>query len=194
MSVQSFTNLFISTKCLISFPLCYLLWGSLCLNKPIKPQYKQGLQILLMSGVSVTPSVTSVESSGQCWRKICQIWRICEPWYKEQGRQGFFRQEVYYYMTGIKGWLNWTWTTSILCGNILHPSSHAPVHFQTRHFDQSIYCINIAKLKLSGQHIELGKLHQHSNWHVPGQINHTFCKEGLGVPQMIEMKCSLRPG
>ena len=275
MSVQSFTNLFISTKCLISFPLCYLLWGSLCLNKPIKPQYKQGLQILLMSGVSVTsasqiletfwnnylessirlsstwwwhvytivrdtwsscgglltwkaqihdgshrvssdrnlpfscfvvqynslismikvtPSVTSVESSGQCWRKICQIWRICEPWNMEQGRQGFFWQEVYYYMTGIKGWLNWTWTTSILCGNILQPSSHAPLHFQTRNFDQSIYCINIAKLKLSGQHIVRGKLHQHSNWHVPGQINHTFCKEDLGVPQMIEMKCSLRPG
>ena len=33
-----------------------------------------------ISGVEVTPSVTSVESSEQFWRKICQIWRICEPW------------------------------------------------------------------------------------------------------------------
>ena len=40
--------------------------------------------------VKVTPSVTSVESSGQFWRKICQIWRIWEPWYKEQGRHSFF--------------------------------------------------------------------------------------------------------
>ena len=30
-------------------------------------------------GVEVTPSVTSVESSEQFWRKIRQIWRICEP-------------------------------------------------------------------------------------------------------------------
>ena len=30
-------------------------------------------------GVKVTPSVTSVESSEQFWRKIRQIWRICEP-------------------------------------------------------------------------------------------------------------------
>ena len=30
-------------------------------------------------GVKVTPSLTSVESSEQCWRKIRQIWRICEP-------------------------------------------------------------------------------------------------------------------
>ena len=36
-----------------------------------------------ISGVEVTPSVTSVESSEQFWRKIRQIWRICEPW----GRQ-----------------------------------------------------------------------------------------------------------
>ena len=28
----------------------------------------------------MTPSVTSVESSEQFWRKIHQIWRICEPW------------------------------------------------------------------------------------------------------------------
>ena len=62
MCVQSFTNLFISTKCLISFPLCYLLSGSLCLNKPIKPQYKQGLQILLMSGVSVTSASQILET------------------------------------------------------------------------------------------------------------------------------------
>ena len=27
----------------------------------------------------MTPSVTSVESSEQFWRKIRQIWRICEP-------------------------------------------------------------------------------------------------------------------
>ena len=27
----------------------------------------------------VTPSVTSMESSEQFWRKIHQIWRICEP-------------------------------------------------------------------------------------------------------------------
>ena len=33
-----------------------------------------------ISGVEVTPSVTSVESSEQFWRKIRQIWRICEPW------------------------------------------------------------------------------------------------------------------
>ena len=32
-----------------------------------------------ISGVEVTPSVTSVESSEQFWRKIRQIWRICEP-------------------------------------------------------------------------------------------------------------------
>ena len=30
-------------------------------------------------GVEVIPSVTSVESSEQFWRKIRQIWRICEP-------------------------------------------------------------------------------------------------------------------
>ena len=33
-----------------------------------------------ISGVEVTPSVTSAESSEQFWRKIRQIWRICEPW------------------------------------------------------------------------------------------------------------------
>ena len=32
-----------------------------------------------ISEVKVTPSVTSVESSEQFWRKIRQIWRICEP-------------------------------------------------------------------------------------------------------------------
>ena len=32
-----------------------------------------------ISGVDMTPSVTSVESSEQFWRKIRQIWRICEP-------------------------------------------------------------------------------------------------------------------
>ena len=32
-----------------------------------------------ISGVEVTPSITSVESSEQFWRKIRQIWRICEP-------------------------------------------------------------------------------------------------------------------
>ena len=32
-----------------------------------------------ISGVEVTPSVNSVESSEQFWRKIRQIWRICEP-------------------------------------------------------------------------------------------------------------------
>ena len=32
-----------------------------------------------ISGVKVTPSVTSVESSEKFWRKIRQIWRICEP-------------------------------------------------------------------------------------------------------------------
>ena len=31
-----------------------------------------------ISGVKVTPSVTSVESSEQFWRKIRQIWCICE--------------------------------------------------------------------------------------------------------------------
>ena len=30
-------------------------------------------------GVEVTPSVTSVESSEQFWRKLHQIWRICKP-------------------------------------------------------------------------------------------------------------------
>ena len=30
-------------------------------------------------GVKVTPSITSVESSEQFWRKIRQIWCICEP-------------------------------------------------------------------------------------------------------------------
>ena len=33
-----------------------------------------------ISGVKATSSVTSVESSEQFWRKIRQIWRICEPW------------------------------------------------------------------------------------------------------------------
>ena len=32
-----------------------------------------------ISGVEVTPSVNSAESSEQFWRKIRQIWRICEP-------------------------------------------------------------------------------------------------------------------
>ena len=32
-----------------------------------------------ISGVEVTRSITSVESSEQFWRKIRQIWRICEP-------------------------------------------------------------------------------------------------------------------
>ena len=32
-----------------------------------------------ISGVEVTPSVTSMESSEQLWRKIRQIWHICEP-------------------------------------------------------------------------------------------------------------------
>ena len=32
-----------------------------------------------ISGVDMTPSVTSVESSEQFWRKIRQIWCICEP-------------------------------------------------------------------------------------------------------------------
>ena len=36
--------------------------------------------LLKISGVEVTPSVTSVELSEQFWRKICQIWCICEPW------------------------------------------------------------------------------------------------------------------
>ena len=35
-----------------------------------------------ISGVEVTPSVTSVESFEQFWRKIRQIWRICEPCYR----------------------------------------------------------------------------------------------------------------
>ena len=32
-----------------------------------------------ISEVEVTPSVASVESSEQFWRKLRQIWRICEP-------------------------------------------------------------------------------------------------------------------
>ena len=36
--------------------------------------------LLKISGVKVTPSVTSVESSEQFWHTIRQIWRICEPW------------------------------------------------------------------------------------------------------------------
>ena len=35
--------------------------------------------LLKIPGVEVTPSITSVESSEQFWRKIRQIWRICEP-------------------------------------------------------------------------------------------------------------------
>ena len=35
-----------------------------------------------ISGVEVTPSITSVESSEQFWRKIRQIWRICELCYQ----------------------------------------------------------------------------------------------------------------
>ena len=35
--------------------------------------------LLKISGFEVTPSVTSVESSEQFWRKIRQIWHICEP-------------------------------------------------------------------------------------------------------------------
>lgn len=74
----------------------------------------------------------------------------------------FFGQEVYYYdwnqgLTELDmNDLNTVWerTPTFL--------PHA-LHFQTRHFDQSVYCINIAKLKLSGQHIVLGKLYQHSN-------------------------------
>ena len=34
-----------------------------------------------ISGVEVTLSVTSVESSEQFWCKIGQIWRICKPWF-----------------------------------------------------------------------------------------------------------------
>ena len=33
-----------------------------------------------ISGVEVTPSVTSVESSEQFWRILRQIWRICKPY------------------------------------------------------------------------------------------------------------------
>ena len=32
-----------------------------------------------ISGVEVTPSLTSVESSEQFWREIRQIWHIWEP-------------------------------------------------------------------------------------------------------------------
>ena len=32
-----------------------------------------------ISRVEVTPSVTSMESSEQFWRKLRQLWRICEP-------------------------------------------------------------------------------------------------------------------
>ena len=40
-----------------------------------------------ISGVEVTPSITSVESSEQFWRKILQIWRICEPCNNNNGLQ-----------------------------------------------------------------------------------------------------------
>ena len=40
-----------------------------------------------ISGVKVTPFVTSAESSEQFWCKICQIWRICEPW--ESAMEGY---------------------------------------------------------------------------------------------------------
>ena len=33
-----------------------------------------------ISGVEVTPSITSAESPEQFWHKIGQIWLICEPW------------------------------------------------------------------------------------------------------------------
>ena len=36
--------------------------------------------VLKISGVEVTPSITSVESSEQFWRKIRQICRICRLW------------------------------------------------------------------------------------------------------------------
>ena len=40
--------------------------------------------LLKISGVEVTPSVTSVESSEQFWSKIRQIWSICEPWTNDE--------------------------------------------------------------------------------------------------------------
>ena len=36
--------------------------------------------LLKISGLEVTPSITSAESCEQFWRNIRQIWRICEPW------------------------------------------------------------------------------------------------------------------
>ena len=35
--------------------------------------------LLKISGVEVTPSITPVESPEQFWRKIRQIWCICDP-------------------------------------------------------------------------------------------------------------------
>ena len=46
-----------------------------------------------ISGVEVTPSITSVESSEQFWRKIRQIWRICEPWLNLSKTATFRREE-----------------------------------------------------------------------------------------------------
>ena len=40
-----------------------------------------------ISGVEVTLSVTSVESSEQFWHKIRQIWHICEPCIRNNCRQ-----------------------------------------------------------------------------------------------------------
>ena len=58
--------------------------------------------LLEISGVEVTPSVTSVESSEQFWRKIRQIWRICEPWIQEMEytlRNTNFRNNKKTYLT-----------------------------------------------------------------------------------------------
>ena len=53
----------------------YVILNCICCEKG----YKDKTLLPKISGVEVTPSVNSVESSEQFWRKICPIWHICEP-------------------------------------------------------------------------------------------------------------------
>ena len=51
----------------------------LCLLPKISGVEVAHYLLLKIFGVEVTPSVTSVMSSEQFWRKIHQIWHICKP-------------------------------------------------------------------------------------------------------------------
>ena len=69
-----------------------------------------------ISGVEVTPSVTTVESSEQFWRKIRQIWRICEPCLYVLPLifiSVLFNNIEVYYLTGLYQNLNITMKGSI---------------------------------------------------------------------------------